>query len=465
MKRQIFAWDCSRSKRQQRERWLEWGWIVGLLLAALVLFTVNLGNLPLGDREIESVARAARAIWESAGGEGDRGLFVSFQSSSPFAGVVALFYAVGGVNAGMTRLPGALLAALSVPCLYSVGREVFPSRLPALFSALLYLTFWPVVRSGRLAALGGPILCFTLLALLCLLRSRRDLRWSLGAGASLGLLSFTHSTIGLLVGAIALLFLVADTPRLLSSPLFGLGLCLGSGPALIWHVSRWRSATAGLAIGEWIWQQLARPASPQLLWLYSRAILFEAWPWLLFSLYGFGLAKTQWNWSWAKLVLIWSGAFCAIAFLSGLAPAEAILPLYPAFALAGGAILAETHNLPHNRPYPTIWKFAFILIALSVMGACLAIGIASGPDYTLLLTLASVALTLAVAATLIERQERQFTIVLFWGAYVSLLLLASSPYWISDFNPLDRQANSTGATSIETVTPVLPTIANSYANC
>jgi len=451
MNRQIFAWDCSRDKRQGCSLWLEWMWGGGLLLAAVALFGTNLGSLPLSDREIEMVAQGAKEIFLAAEGRFDLWLAAltnetTASGSLPFSGLVAWFYAIGGANEWTTRLPGALLAALSVPLLYGIGREIFPSRAPALFSALIYLLFVPIWRFGRLALLGGPILCFSLCAMLCILRSRRDLRWSLGVGMSLGGLGLIDGKIALLASAIALLFLALDTPRLLSSPFFWLGAALGSGSATLWYVAQWLSVSQKPISSEFVSRILTQNASaldlPSLpVWFYCQNILTEAWPWLLFSVGGLSLAQKYWNWSWAKLVLLWSGVYLPVISLSGASLAGAVLPIYPVLALAGGAALSEAQNLPSRRSYPTAWAGMFAILSLGATVACLAVAIAPDFNFSFVLTLASVALTLAVVAVSIERKDRQFTTVLFWGMYVSLLLLASSPYWMWGME-MDRSVKS-----------------------
>ena len=131
--------------------------------------------------------------------------------------LIAGGYKIVGVNEWTTRLPSAVLSALSVPILYGIGREIFPSRLSAIFSSLVYLTLVPVACQGRLAVADGMALCFVLLMIWCVLRSRRDLRWSLGVGLALSLITLSKGLVlGSLTGAIAFVFLSWDTPRLLT---------------------------------------------------------------------------------------------------------------------------------------------------------------------------------------------------------------------------------------------------------
>ena len=73
------------------------------------------------------------------------------------------------------------------------------------------------MRYSRLATLDGPLLCFELLTIWAVLRSRRDLKWTLVTGIGLSLMSLTKGLFGIQILAIILLFLFWDTPRLLSS--------------------------------------------------------------------------------------------------------------------------------------------------------------------------------------------------------------------------------------------------------
>ncbi|MGH2413043.1 MAG: ArnT family glycosyltransferase, partial [Microcystaceae cyanobacterium] len=244
MNRQTFAWDSSRNKLRQEERWLDLLWIAGLLLAALVIFGINLGNLPLRDWDEGTVAQVAKEIWRSPASNSSW-LFPTLWGEPYFNkpplvhNLIALAYSLAGVNEWTARLPGALLTACSVPLLYQLGREIFPVRFPALLSALVYLTLLPVVRHGRLAMLDGAVLFFGIFMMFCVLRSRRDLRWSLGVGLGLALIGLSKGIVALLLGVIALIFLAWDTPRLLTSVYFWLGVFLGSTPVMAWYTAQW----------------------------------------------------------------------------------------------------------------------------------------------------------------------------------------------------------------------------------
>ena len=241
MYREIFRLDESDDRSRRAKHWLEQLWVLGLLVAAILLYQMNLGSLPLRDWDEGIVAQVARELWR-----GDWNWLHPTLGGEPYWNkppaihlLIALAYSIAGVNEWTTRLPGAMLCALSVPLLYGIGREVFLLRGPALFSALVYLTLLPVVRHGRLGMLDGGVLCFFLLTIWSVLRARRDLRYGLGAGIGLGLLCLTKGILGFLLGAIAAIFIVWDTPRLLQSLYLWSGLILGMAPAIAWYSAQW----------------------------------------------------------------------------------------------------------------------------------------------------------------------------------------------------------------------------------
>ncbi|MEC4983298.1 MAG: glycosyltransferase family 39 protein [Oscillatoria sp. PMC 1068.18] len=440
MERQTFTWGRLGKTIRRHDAGIEWLWISGLLLAALVLYLTNLGGLPLRDWDEGTIAQVAKEIWQ-----GEDWLFPTlwgepYLNKPPLIHwAIASLYSLAGVSEWTTRLPSALLTAVSVPLLYCLGRELFLVRTPAVFSSLVYLTLLPVLRHGRLAMLDGPILCFTILTLWCTLRSRRDLRWALGTGIGLALIALTKGIMALLIAVIALAFLAWDTPRLLFSLYFWTGLFLGSVPAIAWYAVQWQQYTGDfLSTGIFaqslnrIWTSVENHHAP--VWYYLLEIVKYTLPWLLFAVSGWRLAWTNRNWGWAKLVLIWSGVYLVAVSVMVTKLPWYIIPFYPALALAAGAALAEVRALPSFLAYPRWWKIILAFLALVATGASIYFGMAADGDRSLIIILGAVALTTITAAVLIERKDEQFFSMLVWGMYISLLLFVSSPYWIWELN-------------------------------
>jgi 4-amino-4-deoxy-L-arabinose transferase-like glycosyltransferase len=422
-------------------------WTIGLLLAALLLYTVNLGELALRDWDEGTVAQVAREIWRAP--TGSLSWLYPTIGGAPYLNkpplihwLIAITYQFGGVTEWTSRFPSALLTAISVPLLYGVGRELFPTRIPAIFAALVYLTMLPVVRHGRLAMLDGALLCFFLLLLLCLLRTRRNLRWSLGVGLAFGLLALTKGIAAILLGAIALGFVLLDTPRLLTTRFVWLGIGLGSLPAIAWYGAQgwhygqefFRANVLDQSLNRvWVSVENNRGAP----WYYLWELLKYGLPWLLLLPSGLRTAWNHRNLSWARLTLVWAiGYLLVISGMSTKLPWY-VLPIYPALALIIGAQLATVwqpedalgmRSIP-TRPYPILWRMGFALVAI-VAWTALAYLSYSQSMIELQRIFAALAMTMTVVAVLLWQRNAQFVPVLFWGLYLSLLLLMLSHHWV-----------------------------------
>ncbi|EAW37656.1 glycosyltransferase family 39 protein [Lyngbya sp. PCC 8106] len=460
MSHQIFATGKPRNQTPDHQEWTDSLWIFGLFIAALLLFGLNLGGVALRDWDEGTVAQVAREI-----AQGDLHWLYPTLHGSPYFNkpplvhnLMAIVYHFAGIHEWTARFPSALLTAASVPLLYVVGLELFRQRTAAVCSALVYLTLLPVVRHGRLAMLDGTVLFLLIMMFGCVLRSRRDLRYALGSGLAFGLLCLTKGIfLALLLGAIALIFLAWDTPRLLQCKYLWLGLLLGLFPVAIWYSAQWLKYDQeffqiNLGSQSWrrIWESVENNQGAP--WYYLLEILKYAWPWQLFWIPGLIFTWKNRNFSWAKLILVWTGVyFVSISLMTTKLPWY-ILPIYPALALAVGGYFAqvwregdrETGQWQGNDrqledlPEPLPHKFIPIFALLSFVGClgCLYFAdlIPAFPvaeqEIDLPLTLASLSLTFALTALLLYRKDRQFLIILFWGMYVSLILFVSSNNWV-----------------------------------
>jgi 4-amino-4-deoxy-L-arabinose transferase-like glycosyltransferase len=436
-------------KIKQDDRFTDWLWLVGLFAAAGLLYSIDLGRLPLRDWDEALVAQVAREIWRSPPNS-LTWLYPTYWGE-PYLNkpplmhlLVAGSYAIAGISEWSARLPGALLTAISVPLFYSIGREAFGQRTPAVFAALVYLTFLPVVRNGRLAMLDGAVLCFMLLMVWCLLRSRRDSRYALGVGVGFGLICLTKGVmLGVLLGAIALIFLLWDTPRLMVLPYLWVGVVIGSLPAAFWYGAQWLhygQHFLGVSVVDQsfrrIWTPVENHAGPP--WYYLLELLKYGFPWLLFLPLALKQVWQNRTLSWAKLVLVWSGTYLIAISLMATKLPWYILPLYPALALAVGAQLAQFWQSQstgmkqyHSLTYSRVWIGIFAFFAVVGWGGSLYFAkVSPEPEPDLGLILASVGISMITVAILIARQNPQFLPVLIWGSYLSLLLLMTSEHWV-----------------------------------
>ncbi|MEH2198720.1 ArnT family glycosyltransferase [Nostoc sp.] len=434
-----FIWSHLEKQHRTVGKWIDWVWLIVLLLAAVLLFSINLGGLPLRDWDEGTVAQVAREIWHAPAGS-MRWLYPTlggepYHNKPPLMHLlIAWSYSLGGENELTTRLPGAILTATSVPLLYCIAREIFRQRWAAIYSALIYLTMLPVVRHGRLAMLDGAMVSFLMVMMLCVLRSRRDLRYCLGVGVSFGLICLTQGLLGVLLGAIAIVFLFWDTPRLLSCYYLWLAIFIGILPVAGWYSAQlihygYTFAQVGLVnpslgrIGSFV------EGNPEPPWYYVVELLKYTWPWLLFLPQTVRLTWENRNLSWAKLVMAWSGVYLlVISFMITKVPWY-LFPIYPSLALAFGIQLSDTENSPLLSSYPRAWVAGLAILALVASAGSIYFSWGT-PKTDLQLIFAAVALTMTLAAILAERGDGQFLKILFWGSYLSLLLLMKSNYWV-----------------------------------
>jgi 4-amino-4-deoxy-L-arabinose transferase-like glycosyltransferase len=432
-------WKRSPNKLRQEDIWLEYVCIFGLALAALLLFLFDLGDLPLLDWDEGIVAQLAKEVY-LAGINWQQSLFPTLWGEFYVEGhpllpnLIAIAYSLGGINEWTTRLPGALLGAASVVLLYKVGREIFVARIPALYSASIYLTLFPVVRQGRLAMSDGPLLCFEIFTILAILRARRDLRWALVAGIGLAGIGLTKGIVMLPIGLAAVLFLMWDTPRLLSSVYLWSGIALGTLPLIAWYGMHWYTRRDVWQLSEVIdlvfspiW---AEDGTPQPIWYYPFLLFKYGLPWSLVMIGGVQLTWRNRHWSWAKSLLVWSGVYLAFISLTLDKQLWFILPLYPILALIGGAMLDRIRNLPSRLDYPRTWMLGFGIMAAFTAGCGLYFGVYNYLDFWLPVIFASLTLTLGATAIALARRESQFVFILFWGLYLSLLMTVGSSHWL-----------------------------------
>jgi len=435
----ISIWRRSSNKLRQNEVWLESLCLVSLSVAALILFLVNLANLPLLDPQEGTVALVAKEIYQ--GTATSDWIFPSLWRDPSLTqpplihNLVAIAYSAIGTNELATRLPGALLGGISVMLLYCIGREIFVARLPALFSALVYLSCLPVVRYSRLATLNGPLLCFELLTIWAVLRSRRNLQWALVTGIGFSLMSLTQGLFGVQILLIVLLFLLWDTPRLLTSTYFWVGFAIGAAPSIIWYVSQWyyNQRQDGIwNIGDlWATQGSLTTVALELpTFAYLLHFLQYFLPWLFVMYIGTQSIKHNFHWGWGKLLAVWLGGYFILGLLILPQDSWLVLPMFPALALAAGKQLDKIRNLPSYINYPRSWMYSFALMSVVAAVAGLNWIIRDYIDFYLPFICGSLSITFGATAIVIAQQDKQFVSLLFWGLFVSIFLLIISPHWI-----------------------------------
>lgn len=413
-------------------------WLFAFFVAALLLWGIALGDVPLRDWDEGTRALVAREIYRTG-----NWLYPTLQGE-PYLlkpplmdWLIALSYKIGGVGEFTTRFPGAFLTACGVPLLYLLARQLFREQLPAIFSAAVYLTLLPVVRHGRLAMLDGMVVSFFLLSLLCLLKSRQDGRWGLGVGLGLGLIAFTKGLLVIPLGAIAAIFLlVTQQFTILRNAYFWLGIVLGNLPVVAWYIAQWQHYGNSFLQVHFQGQGLERisedvegnSAPP---WYYLLELLKYTWPWLLFWPGGLYLAWQKRRTHWGVLILIGTVGYLGIISLMRTKLPWYIMPLYPFFTLAVAVQLVQLWQ--KNNKYPQILAGLLGFIAIAAVGGCTYF-IVADPQPALIIMALVVVLMMGLAAWYVKQNNRTFIPILLVGMYLILGLLMTSTSWLWELN-------------------------------
>jgi 4-amino-4-deoxy-L-arabinose transferase-like glycosyltransferase len=165
-------------------------------------------------------------------------------------------------------------------------------------------------------------------------------------------------------------------------------------------------------------------------WYYLLEICKWTWPWLIFLPQIIRITWKNNNLSWAKLIIVWFGVYLFIISLISVKLPWYILPIYPSLALALGFGLTEMSNVPLFSSYPRAWVTSLAILAVVASAGSIYFSWRTVDKVELQIIFAAVALTMTLAAILLERGDKQFLKILIWGTYISLFLFMRSNYWM-----------------------------------
>ncbi|MEA5511869.1 glycosyltransferase family 39 protein [Crocosphaera sp. UHCC 0190] len=409
-----------------------------LLILALFLWFIGLGNLPLRDWDEGYYGTVAKDMFKT-----ENWLYLTYYGQ-PFLlkppliiWLINLSYQLGGISEFTTRFPCALLTAFGVPLLYLVGKNIFSQQLPAILSSLVYLTLLPVIRHGRLGMIDGIINTFLIFSILCLVKSRKHPRWAIGYGIGLGLIALSKGTLVIALGAIIGVYILLDKPaNYLKNPALWLGICLGFMPVFIWYciqINHYGDIFIQVHFLQQNFDRLATAVEGNSgsFWYYGLELIKYSFPWLLFLPGSLILAWRQKQQSWAKLVLTGFCLFLAIITLMGTKLPWYIMPIYPFLALGIGAYLSQFWQEHKSSPSGLIFGFFLASIA-SLFGAIYLL--IEGKEISLIITGFIVFFTFLLSWQKIRKSFPDFVIILIIGLYMSLGIFMTSQSWIWELN-------------------------------
>ncbi|MEB3309888.1 MAG: glycosyltransferase family 39 protein [Snowella sp.] len=413
-------------------------WTILFTIAAIFLWLINLGGLSLRDWDEGYYATVSQDMFQR-----NSWLYPTYQGE-PFLlkpplifWLIHLSYLVFNITDFSSRLPSAFIAALGVPLIYLIGREIFVNRSAAIFTASVYLTLLPVVRLGRLAMLDGIVNTFFLLAIFGLVKGKKSPHWLIVIGIGLGLITLTKGVLVLALGAILLIYIFLDKQyKILFNPYLWLGLILGFIPVFIWYglqIHHYGETFIQVHFQSQSFDRLSTAVEGNTgpIWFYLVEALKYSAPWLFFCIPGFYFAVKDYQQSWAKLILIGGAVYLGTISLMTTKLPWYIMPFYVFFALATGVYLDQLWQ--YSRKYPKLIFYLLVLCGVVGLGGSIYFAFFEQKGYLVLISL-TLGSSLLFTAFQFFKNRPQFIPALIIGLYLTLIFLMLSPVWVWELN-------------------------------
>ncbi|WP_172957586.1 ArnT family glycosyltransferase, partial [Aphanothece sacrum] len=300
-----------------------------------------------------------------------------------------------------------------------------------------YLTLLPVVRHGRLAMIDGIINTFFIVAIFCLLKSRKQPNWAIGIGISLGLIALSKGILAIALGGIIVIYCFFDNPKYISkNSALWIGLILGFLPVFTWYILQ-INHYGELFIEVHFKQQNFDRLSTSVegnkgsIFYYFIELIKYSFPWFIFL-----PTALKWAWekrqeNWAKLSIIGLGLFMGIISIMATKLPWYIMPIYPLFSLVIAVYLAKLYE--KKKSYPQFLAFLLFMGSGIVLMAGIYLGIEENKISLLIITF-SLTITLFSAAWKLKNKSPNFVAILGIGLYINLGSLMMSSEWIWELN-------------------------------
>jgi 4-amino-4-deoxy-L-arabinose transferase-like glycosyltransferase len=211
---------------------------------------------------------------------------------------------------------------------------------------------------------------------------------------------------------------------------------LGNVPVFAWYAAQWQHYGATFLQAHFQAQGLERISQsveghdgPP--WYYLLELLKYTSPWLLFWFGGLYLAWQKRDTNWGCLVLVGTVGYLGTISVMKTKLPWYIMPVYPFFALAVGAYIAQYWQ--NSKCYSRILTGLLGFLAIGGLGGCIYFILAE-PEPVLIIMGGVVALTMGMAAWRVKQNNRTFIPILFVGMYLALGLLMTSKSWIWELN-------------------------------
>lgn len=441
-----------------------------LLLASALLLCTGLDVEPLYDWDEAWYGQIVKELLRS----GDRVTLTyrgePFFDKPPLAiWLMAIAVKLLGPSEWAIRLPSAVCGVLTVAVVHAIGRMLFERERAAWLSAAVLLTSLPFVRAARFAMLDAPLTLAFSCGVASYLAARREPRWGVALGLSLGLVWFIKGPLALLLLIILVLFAAWERDaRVFRAPWWLLGLLGGSALVLPWYVLEWQRHGMAFVQAHFGVHVLGRASvamdghrEPP--GFYLIRLLAEYHPHVVFLVAALAGCRRRLDQTPVRLALCWWGGVFGAFSLAATKLPWYVAPAYPGLALLLGGWLdgwLERESPPVGLGRTLVGYGAVILVAGTVYLA----GFAPPADRPYLGAAGLLGVSLMVAGWLLLRGRlRAGTGWVLGGAHLAFLaLIPWSLHWETrqspSFRPLARAARMlTGAGAIATLEgPVRP---------
>ena len=441
---------------------------IWLLLAAAMLFGAGLNVEPLYDWDEAWYGQIVKELLRS----GDWGTLTyrgePFFDKPPLAiWAMALAVKLLGPAEWVIRLPSALCGIATVAVVLAIGRMLFERERAAWLSAAVLVTTLPFVRAVRFAMLDAPLTLAFSCGIAAYLAARRDSRWGLGLGLSLGLVWFIKGPLALLLLAILATFALWERDaRVFRSPWWLLGLLGGAVLVLPWYALEWQRHGMAFVSAHFGTHVLGRASVAmdghrEPVTFYLTRLLAEFHPHLVFLVAALAGMRRRLHEPPVRLALCWWGGVFAAFSLAATKLPWYVVPAYPGLALLVGGWLDGV--LERQAPIIRLGRvFTGYGVVLLVAGAGYLLGFAAPLDRPYVLAVACLGSGITLAGWRFMRGDARRGIGLVTGgAWLAFLALVP---WIlhwetresPSYRPLARAARQLeGIAAIATLNPTI----------